>query len=219
MNSLNIRRDLRSPNYNDRKSGVPLQYVVLHYTGMPDAASALARLCDPVAEVSAHYMIDEDGTSYALVDEAHRAWHAGKSYWRGQTDINSASIGIELANPGHEFGYRPFPNAQISALQLLLRDIIARHGLDPKNCLLGHSDIAPMRKHDPGELFPWRDLAREGLGLAAEDLPTIDLSSAADIVKLQATLLGIGYDCPQTGVMDDETRLVIEAFSRRFNLV
>ena len=216
---MNIRRDLRSPNYNDRKSGVRLQYVVLHYTGMPDAASALARLCDPAAEVSAHYMIDEDGTVYALVDEAHRAWHAGKSFWRGETDINSASIGIELVNPGHEFGYRPFPNAQIAALNLLLRDIVTRNGLDPKTCLLGHSDIAPERKQDPGELFPWQDLAQEGLGLQATDLPEIDLSVGTDISKLQATLRGIGYDCPQTGVMDDRTRWAIEAFTRRFTSV
>ena len=155
---------MRSPNFNDRADGIKLAYIILHYTGMKDAASALERLCDPAAQVSAHYMIDEDGSVIQLVDEAKRAWHAGKSFWRGITDMNSASIGIELVNPGHEFGYRPFPAAQITALKKLLHEIIARHGMNRKSCLLGHSDIAPTRKQDPGELFPWEELAKDGLG-------------------------------------------------------
>jgi N-acetylmuramoyl-L-alanine amidase len=143
--------------------------VVLHYTGMQTAAEALARLCDPVAEVSAHYLIDEDGTVTRLVDEENRAWHAGRSYWRGITDINSASVGIELVNPGHEFGYRPFPKPQIEALLPLLADIVKRHDI-PRANVVGHSDIAPARKEDPGELFPWDLLARYRLTLAKPEL-------------------------------------------------
>ena len=143
--------------------------VVLHYTGMQTATEALERLCDPAAEVSAHYMIDEDGTVIRLVDEDNRAWHAGRSYWRGVTDINSASIGIELVNPGHEFGYRPFPEAQMQALLPLLADIVKRHDI-PRANVIGHSDIAPARKEDPGELFPWDLLARYRLTLAKPEL-------------------------------------------------
>ena len=143
--------------------------VVLHYTGMQTASEALARLCDPVAEVSAHYLIDEDGTVTRLVDEENRAWHAGRSYWRGITDINSASVGIELVNPGHEFGSRPFPKPQIEALLPLLADIVKRHDI-PRANVVGHSDIAPARKEDPGELFPWDLLARYRLTLAKPEL-------------------------------------------------
>lgn len=143
--------------------------VVLHYTGMQTAAEALERLCDPAAEVSAHYMIDEDGTVTRLVDEENRAWHAGRSYWRGITDINSASVGIELVNPGHEFGYRPFPKPQIEALLPLLADIVKRHDI-PRANVVGHSDIAPARKEDPGELFPWDLLACYRLTLAKPEL-------------------------------------------------
>jgi len=143
--------------------------VVLHYTGMRTAAEALERLCDPAAEVSAHYMIDEDGTVIRLVDEENRAWHAGRSSWREITDVNSASIGIELVNPGHEFGYRPFPKPQIEALLPLLADIVKRRDI-PRANVLGHSDIAPARKEDPGELFPWDVLARYRLTLAKPEL-------------------------------------------------
>ncbi len=167
MNRWLVHREVPSPNWNARK--LPVSMVVLHYTGMQTAAAALERLCDPAAEVSAHYMIDEDGTVIRLVDEAHRAWHAGRSYWRGITDINSASIGIELVNPGHEFGYRPFPEAQIQALLPLMADIVKRHDI-PRANVLGHSDIAPARKEDPGELFPWDLLARYRLTLAKPEL-------------------------------------------------
>ena len=138
--------------------------VVLHYTGMPTADEALERMCDASAEVSAHYMIDEDGTVTSLVPEEKRAWHAGKSYWRGVTDVNSASVGIELVNPGHEWGYRPFPEAQIDALLPLLADIIERHDI-PRANVVGHSDIAPARKQDPGELFDWDRLGQLGLAM------------------------------------------------------
>jgi N-acetylmuramoyl-L-alanine amidase len=138
--------------------------LVLHYTGMADAPSALARLCDPATEVSAHYLIEEDGRVFAMVPEDRRAWHAGVSSWRGHTDINSRSIGIELVNPGHEHGLRPFPNAQMTALLALTRAILARHPIPPRN-VVGHSDVAPGRKIDPGELFDWGWLAAHGVGL------------------------------------------------------
>lgn len=151
-----------SPNFNERL--LPVTMIVLHYTGMKTAAEAIERLCDPAASVSAHYVIDEDGRVTQLVDEDRRAWHAGQSYWRGITDVNSASVGIELVNPGHEFGYRDFPQAQIEALLPLLADIKRRHGVSRSN-VVGHSDVAPARKQDPGELFPWERLARYKLAL------------------------------------------------------
>src|SRR6195952_2802969 len=151
-----------SPNFDERTS--PVSILVLHYTGMVDAASAIARLADPEAKVSAHYLIAEDGQIVRMVDESKRAWHAGKSHWRGLDDINSASIGIELVNPGHEFGYRPFPEAQIDALIPLVASIVERHGITRGN-IVGHSDIAPARKQDPGELFPWARLAKLRLSL------------------------------------------------------
>ena len=154
-----------SPNFGPRQGGVDM--LVLHYTGMTSAAAALARLCDPAAEVSAHYLIDEDGAIHALVAEEMRAWHAGRSWWRGETDVNSRSIGIELVNPGHEFGYRPFPPAQIAALVDLAGGILARHPIPPRN-VVGHADVAPARKQDPGELFPWAALAAKGIGLWPE---------------------------------------------------
>jgi len=163
MNRWLIHREVPSPNWNERK--LPVSMVVLHYTGMQSAEAALDRLCDPAAELSAHYMIDEDGTVIRLVDEDKRAWHAGRSYWRGVTDINSASVGIELVNPGHEFGYRPFSDAQMESLVPLLADIVRRHRISPAN-VIGHSDVAPARKTDPGELFDWDMLARYRLALA-----------------------------------------------------
>jgi N-acetylmuramoyl-L-alanine amidase len=163
MNRWLVHREAPSPNWNERK--LPVSMVVLHYTGMQSAEAALDRLCDPAAELSAHYMIDEDGTVIRLVDEDKRAWHAGRSYWRGVTDINSASVGIELVNPGHEFGYRPFSDAQMESLVPLLADIVRRHGISPAN-VIGHSDVAPARKTDPGELFDWDMLARYRLALA-----------------------------------------------------
>jgi len=156
--------DHPSPNHEPRR-GAPVDMLVLHYTGMETGAAALSRLCDPAAKVSAHYLIEEDGRIFALVPEDRRAWHAGLSWWRGEADVNSRSIGVELVNPGHEFGYRPFPAAQIASLSGLARGIVARHPIPARN-VVGHSDIAPTRKEDPGELFPWAELAeRAGLGL------------------------------------------------------
>jgi len=158
------RVDRPSPNHDARPAGGAIDMLVLHYTGMESAEAALARLADPAAKVSAHYTVDEDGTVYAMVPEERRAWHAGVSYWAGATDINARSIGIELVNPGHEFGYRAFPEAQIEALITLCHSILVRHPIASAR-VLGHSDVAPMRKEDPGELFPWERLARAGIGL------------------------------------------------------
>jgi len=154
--------DTPSPNFDERKLGISM--IVLHYTGMPDAQSPIDRLRDPAAKVSAHYLVAEDGTILRMVAEDKRAWHAGKSRWRGIEDINSASIGIEIVNPGHEFGYPPFPEEQIDALLPLVAEIKERHGITRGN-VVGHSDIAPARKQDPGELFPWNRLARLRLAL------------------------------------------------------
>jgi len=157
-----VHHEVLSPNWNERR--LPVSMVVLHYTGMKTADEALKRLTDPASEVSAHYLIDEDGTVTRLVAEEKRAWHAGRAYWRGITDVNSASVGIELVNPGHEFGYRPFPQAQMEALIPLLADVIKRHKVPYAN-VVGHSDVAPARKLDPGELFDWPLLARYKLAL------------------------------------------------------
>lgn len=154
--------DCPSPNHDARK--LPISILVLHYTGMTDAASAIERLTDAEAKVSSHYLIAEDGQILRLVDESRRAWHAGKSHWRGIDDVNSASIGIELVNPGHEFGYRPFSEAQYQALMPLMADITERYGITRGN-IVGHSDIAPVRKEDPGELFDWERLAKVRLAL------------------------------------------------------
>jgi N-acetylmuramoyl-L-alanine amidase len=151
-----------SPNFDER--ALPVSMLVLHYTGMQDAESAIARLRDPVASVSSHYVVTEDGKILALVDEEKRAWHAGLSFWRGITDVNSASVGIELVNPGHEWGYRPFPEAQMDVLIPLIAEIVDRNGIEPAN-VVGHSDVAPRRKNDPGELFDWERLARVHLAV------------------------------------------------------
>ena len=153
-----------SANHGPRASGQAIDILLLHYTGMRSAQAALDRLCDPAAEVSAHYLVDEDGGVVALVDEARRAWHAGVARWAGAGDVNGRSIGIELANPGHEWGYRPFPTAQMAALAELARGVLARHPIPPAG-VLAHSDVAPTRKLDPGELFDWAWLAERGIGL------------------------------------------------------
>lgn len=180
--------------------------LVLHYTGMLDAPSAIARLCDSEAKVSAHYLVSEYGEVVQMVAEEHRAWHAGRSHWRGIEAVNDVSIGIELVNPGHEHGYRAFPDLQIDALIPLMQSIIARHGITRGN-VVGHSDVAPARKQDPGELFPWARLARLRLALPS---PTQNLadpmwSDAGFLVALER----FGYD-----VSDAQAAIV--AFQRRF---
>jgi N-acetylmuramoyl-L-alanine amidase len=193
-----------SPNFSERQ--LPVTMIVLHYTGMESADAALKRLTDPQAEVSAHYLIDEDGTVHALVPEDKRAWHSGASHWRGITDVNSASIGIELVNPGHEFGYRDFPDAQIEALIVLMEDIKERHGITRGN-IVGHSDIAPTRKQDPGELFPWGKLARLRLAMPRPTKGLIDplWSDAGFLLALER----FGYE------VTDQLAAVV-AFQRRF---
>jgi N-acetylmuramoyl-L-alanine amidase len=177
-----------SPNHDSRdvegRGNAGIDMLVLHYTGMTSAAAALERLCDPAAKVSAHYTIDEDGTVYAHVPEARRAWHAGVSFWAGTTNVNACSIGIELVNPGHEFGYRDFAEDQIASLITLCHGILLRHPI-PSCRVLGHSDVAPARKEDPGELFPWARLAKAGIGLWP-DAVTSDLGAHA--------LARYGYD-------------------------
>jgi N-acetylmuramoyl-L-alanine amidase len=163
--------DSPSPNFDARDSGISM--VVLHYTGMRDAESAIARLRDPEARVSCHYLIAEDGQVLRLVAEEDRAWHAGLSYWRGVHGVNSCSVGIEIVNPGHEFGYRPFTEQQMEALLPLLAGIVERHGVVPAN-VVGHSDVAPARKQDPGELFDWARLAKHGLAIARPTRGLID---------------------------------------------
>ena len=162
--------ECRSPNHDARPEGVPIDILVLHYTGMRTAEEALARLCDPEAKVSAHYTIGRDGRVYRHVPEERRAWHAGVSWWAGERNVNARSIGIELVNPGHEFGYEPFPKPQISALLDLADGILARHPI-PACRVVAHSDVAPARKMDPGELFPWPQLAEFGIGLWPEFSP------------------------------------------------
>ena len=202
-----------SPNHDARPPGQAVDILLLHFTDMESAAAALARLCDPAAKVSAHYCVDEDGTVYRLVDEARRAWHAGVASWAGASDINARSIGIELVNPGHSCGYRPFPEAQMAALIVLAKDILARHPIPPQR-VLGHSDVAPARKQDPGELFDWAALAAAGIGL----WPEADLTEAPlpDVAEIQARLARYGYGVPSHGRLDDDTKAAIAAFQRHF---
>jgi N-acetylmuramoyl-L-alanine amidase len=188
-----------SPNFDPRQG--PIDILLLHYTGMQSAEAALERLCDPVARVSCHWLIEEDGTIHRLVAEADRAWHAGKSCWAGERDINSRSIGIEIVNPGHEWGYRPFPAAQMAALATLATGIVARHAI-PATRVLAHSDVAPARKQDPGELFDWAWLAARGIGLwPAADAPARPIDPAAGMIA-------IGYEAA-----DPES---VAAFQRRY---
>ena len=188
--------------------------LILHYTGMRTAKEALERLCDPAAKVSAHYFIDEDGSLTRLVDEEKRAWHAGISSWRGRGDINGASIGIELVNPGHEFGYRRFPEPQMAALEKLAREILGRHPIQPRH-VIGHSDVAPLRKQDPGELFDWPRLARAGIGFWA-DFTRETAAKSLGLREIQSSLAAIGYFCPPSGAQDAATTAAILAFQRHF---
>jgi N-acetylmuramoyl-L-alanine amidase len=196
--------DAPSPNFNDR--ALPVSMLVLHYTGMEDAASAIAWLRNPESKVSCHYLVAEDGQVVRMVDEEKRAWHAGRSWWRGVTDVNSASFGIEIVNPGHEFGYRPFPEPQMSALIPLVADIVRRHGIRPPY-VVGHSDIAPERKEDPGELFDWQRLAKLGLAMPRPTSNLIDplWTDSGFLLALER----YGYDVRNP-------KAAVRAFQRRF---
>jgi N-acetylmuramoyl-L-alanine amidase len=207
-----------SPNFNERT--VPPDIIVLHYTGMQTGEAALERLCDPEAKVSSHYLVEEDGRVFRLVAEERRAWHAGLSFWKGETDINGRSIGIEIVNPGHEFGYRPFPQAQIDAVIELLSDIRSRWQIEDAR-IIAHSDVAPARRNDPGELFPWKILAQAGHGLwvepdAAPGAPLVEGEEGAGVFALQAGLTRLGYDCAPSGKFDAETATVLRAFQRHW---
>ncbi len=182
--------------------------LVLHYTGMRSAAQALARLCDPAARVSAHYLIDEGGEVVALVPDELRAWHAGVSWWRGRANLNEVSLGIELVNPGHEWGYRPFPDAQMASLLELTTSLASRWQLSPAR-VVGHSDIAPARKDDPGELFEWDRLARKGLCLSAPAAETVE----PDAAEASDALARIGYAGEAQGV---PLAVAVRAFQRRW---
>jgi N-acetylmuramoyl-L-alanine amidase len=207
-----------SPNFDARTA--PPDMIVLHYTGMRTGPDALARLRDPEAKVSAHYLIEEDGRVFALVPESRRAWHAGVSYWRGERNINAVSIGIEMVNPGHEWGYRAFPQVQVAALIALLSDIRTRWSI-PDNRIVGHSDVAPARKQDPGELFPWKTLAEAGHGLwvappPSPGAPLAKGDQGTGVFALQAGFSRLGYDCPPSGTYDDDTAVVVTAFQRHW---
>ena len=211
-----------SPNHNERK-GKPIDSIVLHYTGMESADAALDLLCDPLHEVSCHYLVAADGQAFQLVPEARRAWHAGRGSWAGETDMNARSIGIEMANAGHKYGAPPFEDAQIETVIALCRDIAARHRIAPTR-ILGHSDIAVRRKVDPGEVFPWDRLAAAGVGHWVPPAPLIETAghslqledSGIEVAELQQSLASYGYDLAVTGIYDQATSNVVEAFQRHF---
>lgn len=213
-----------SPNFDVRKSAIDM--LVVHYTGMMTAEESLARLCNSTNEnrVSAHYLIEEDGRIHRLVQEEDRAWHAGVSYWAGVRDINSCSIGIELQNPGWEFDYHPFSEPQMQAFIALAKDIVGRYRISPFR-VLGHSDVAPTRKADPGELFDWARCAREGIGfwptLTPGAKPSTPLfvpleASGASVESAQEALNFIGYECDVNGRFDAKTLMLISAFQRHW---
>jgi len=201
--------ECRSPNHDARPQGARIDMLVLHYTGMKTAAEALDRLCDPGAEVSAHYTVGTDGIVYRHVPEERRAWHAGASWWAGEANVNGRSIGIELVNPGHEFGYVPFPDEQIAAL-IDLADGIVRRRRIPARRVLGHSDVAPARKTDPGELFPWRRLADFGIGLWPSPLAGKGQGES----DFAAALARFGYGMPPQ--VEVPMQAVVAAFQRHF---
>lgn len=213
---------IKSPNYDERPQATAIDTIILHYTGMKTADDALKRMCDKKSKVSAHYMIDEDGQIIQLVEEESRAWHAGVSCWRGKEGVNDFSIGIELVNPGHEFGYRQFTPAQMENTERLCKIIMERHPIEQRN-IIAHSDVAPDRKEDPGELFDWRLLAAEGVGLfpeISEDGQSTDLLKKGDenerVFELQKNLTAFGYKIIEDGIFSEKTEKVVIAFQRHF---
>ncbi|MCL2384625.1 MAG: N-acetylmuramoyl-L-alanine amidase [Alphaproteobacteria bacterium] len=209
-----------SPNHGDRKGQLP-DAIILHYTGIATGAGALTHLCAERSQVSAHYLVLEDGELFQLVAEERRAWHAGIGVWAGNRDMNSVSIGIEIANPGHSGGLPPYPSAQIETVIALCRDITLRWKIKPSR-ILAHSDLAPDRKIDPGEHFPWSRLAKAGIGhfvspLVIEGGPRLELGATGpDVEALQTMLFGYGYGIDVTGVYDTKTKSAITSFQRHF---
>ncbi|MBI1868728.1 MAG: N-acetylmuramoyl-L-alanine amidase [Methylocystis sp.] len=207
-----------SPNHGERRRAI--SSLVLHYTGTPTGAAALELLCSEGTDVSAHYFVQEDGEILQLAPEARRAWHAGRGAWAGEEDMNSASIGIEIVHPGHD-DPRPFPPQQIRAVATLCHDICARRGIRPER-VLAHSDIAPGRKIDPGEFFPWRELAKQGVGLFIEPVPVAPGpvlaigATGSEVEELQTMLADYGYKIAVSGRYDQDTANVVEAFQRHF---
>ncbi len=217
-----LKADWRaSENYQPRKDGRTPDILLMHYTGMETAEWAIRRLCDVEAGVSCHYLIDEQGNITQMVREEHRAWHAGKSYWHGETDINSASIGIEIANQGHGKGYPDFPSEQMQAVIALSKDIIRRWHIPPHR-VIGHSDVAPRRKSDPGEKFNWQQLYDEGIGHWVKPEPAgddkgLDLGDEGEAVKaLQTLLRDYGYNQGMSGKYSKTTKDIVTAFQRHF---
>lgn len=221
-NSQLVGRIHTSPNFEIRSGGVKPSILLLHYTGMPSCERAIDWLSRPESKVSSHYVIDIDGAITQLVAEDMRAWHAGVSKWRGQTDINSASVGIEIHNPGHGEDYCDFPDKQMQAVADLSKEIIARWGIKPEG-VLGHSDVAPGRKIDPGERFDWKGLAEVGVGRWIEPEPVGPLigthsrqSNPEDIAHVQRLLASYGYGIGIDGRLDAKARDVISAFQLHF---
>src|ERR1700694_462380 len=210
-----------APNHGDRNNGRVADMILLHYTGMPDVEGAIAQLCTPGTDVSAHYIVLEDGRIVQCVPEAKRAWHAGASCWAGEEDINSCSIGIEIINRGHDWGYPDFPLRQIAAVIALCRGSSRRRKV-PSHRVLAHSDVAPSRKQDPGEKFPWHSLANSGVGHWVQPAPiirgeTLKLGTVGDDgLGMQQALAKYGYSIPTNGKYDGPTMEVVTAFQRHF---
>jgi|SRR5579883_960240 N-acetylmuramoyl-L-alanine amidase len=211
-----------SPNHGEREGGRRPDMIILHYTGMRDALAALELLKAPGSNVSAHYFVFEDGRIVQMVPEGRRAWHAGKSSWAGETDINSRSIGIEIANPGHDHGYPPFPRRQIAAVTALCRSIQTRNTI-PATRVLAHSDVAPGRKQDPGEKFPWRTLYDSGVGHWVKPAPIMEFGQtlrpgdrSSAVAAMQKLLRDYGYGIEVNSEYDAVTREVVTAFQRHF---
>ena len=211
-----------SPNVEPRRNGLKPDMLILHYTGMDSAEAALDWLTRQESGVSCHYLVDEDGRIAQLVAESERAWHAGQSRWAGETDINSCSIGIEIHNPGHDFDYPDFPDAEMRAVEALCHDILSRHAIPPHR-VLAHSDVAPGRKRDPGEKFDWQRLARAGIGLwvaAGSDRGRSRLWAPATkarwLPRCNATSLDYGYGVEVTTTYGTGLEKVVEAFQRHF---
>ncbi len=212
-------RELLSPNQDDRPGGMPIDTLILHYTGMQSADAAIARLRDPEAKVSSHYVVDEDGAILRLVPEERRAYHAGISSWRGNNELNGRSIGIEIVNPGHEWGYRDFPAVQLAAVCDLCLSILSRHAIPARN-IVAHSDVAPDRKEDPGEKFDWEQLAKNGVGLWPFDVPDLrntgEVRDALGVRWVRAALIEIGYHVAPEGALDPALATVLRAFQRHW---